>query len=70
MELVIGLITFLATFLMWALGNLAWILTVANFLWLLVRGVTLFSWWVPVLCAIGFAICVAIIIAVVIIAQD
>lgn len=38
-------------------GHGAWILALVNFVWLLVKGTTLFSWWIPIGTAIAFVIC-------------
>jgi len=46
---IVGALVFLS-------GHAIWILSGINFIWLLVRDVTLFSWWIPVYCFIVFVL--------------
>lgn len=46
----------------WFFGNATWILAVANFLWLLFKDNTLFSWWWIVGSAVAFIVSLALFI--------
>jgi hypothetical protein len=40
------------------LGHTAWVSSLVNFVWLLVKDVTLFSWWWPIGFAVGFLVAI------------
>lgn len=54
--IIIAIATVLAQITGWSILILAGI----NFLWLLVKDTTLFSWWVLMYTFLGFVVCVAV----------
>ena len=48
MNKIIPIIIVLMVVGMWVCGNAAWILILANLIWLLVKGHVLVSWWWPI----------------------
>lgn len=40
----------------WFFGNVAWILALVNFIWMLVKNTSLFSWYWVIGAVIGFVV--------------